>query len=169
MGEQTAVITLKKHSQTLSPPTMWRRRRSPRSACRSTRGEFVALMGPSGCGKSTLLNIVGMIDSPTEGEYFFCGEDVARYPESRLVEIRRRHLGFVFQSFNLIDDLNVFENVELPRCSIRMYPVRSARRACAKCWSWSICGRAKSTSLHSSRVASNNASPWRVRSYAIRS
>jgi putative ABC transport system ATP-binding protein len=77
-------------------------------------GEFVAVMGPSGCGKSTLLNIVGMIDTPTEGEYLFCGEDVARYPESRLVEIRRRHLGFVFQSFNLIDDLTVFENVELP-------------------------------------------------------
>ena len=77
-------------------------------------GEFVAVMGPSGCGKSTLLNIVGMIDTPTDGEYLFCGQDVARYPESRLVEIRRRHLGFVFQSFNLIDDLTVFENVELP-------------------------------------------------------
>ena len=77
-------------------------------------GEFVAVMGPSGCGKSTLLNIVGMIDTPTAGEYRFCGEDVAPYPESRLVEIRRRHLGFVFQSFNLIDDLTVFENVELP-------------------------------------------------------
>jgi putative ABC transport system ATP-binding protein len=78
------------------------------------KGEFVAVMGPSGCGKSTLLNIVGMIDTPTEGEYLFCGEDVAAKPESRLVEIRRRHLGFVFQSFNLIDDLTVFENVELP-------------------------------------------------------
>jgi putative ABC transport system ATP-binding protein len=78
------------------------------------KGEFVAVMGPSGCGKSTLLNIVGMIDTPTEGQYLFGGEDVAPYPESRLVEIRRRHLGFVFQSFNLIDDLTVFENVELP-------------------------------------------------------
>jgi putative ABC transport system ATP-binding protein len=78
------------------------------------QGEFVAVMGPSGCGKSTLLNIVGMIDTPNDGEYFFCGENVAPYPESRLVEIRRRHLGFVFQSFNLIDDLTVFENVELP-------------------------------------------------------
>ena len=78
------------------------------------KGEFVAVMGPSGCGKSTLLNIVGMIDTPTEGQYFFGGEDVAPYPESRLVEIRRRDLGFVFQSFNLIDDLTVFENVELP-------------------------------------------------------
>ena len=78
------------------------------------KGEFVAVMGPSGCGKSTLLNIVGMIDTPTEGQYLFGGEDVAPYPESRLVEIRRRYLGFVFQSFNLIDDLTVFENVELP-------------------------------------------------------
>ena len=78
------------------------------------KGEFVAVMGPSGCGKSTLLNIVGMIDTPTAGQYLFSGEDVAPYPESRLVEIRRRHLGFVFQSFNLIDDLTVFENVELP-------------------------------------------------------
>jgi putative ABC transport system ATP-binding protein len=78
------------------------------------QGEFVAVMGPSGCGKSTLLNILGMIDTPTRGEYVFCGENVAPYPESRLVEIRRRHLGFVFQSFNLIDDLTVFENVELP-------------------------------------------------------
>jgi putative ABC transport system ATP-binding protein len=78
------------------------------------QGEFVAVMGPSGCGKSTLLNIVGMIDTPTAGEYLFCGENVAPYPESRLVEIRRSQLGFVFQSFNLIDDLTVFENVELP-------------------------------------------------------
>jgi putative ABC transport system ATP-binding protein len=78
------------------------------------QGEFVAVMGPSGCGKSTLLNIVGMIDTPTGGEYNFCGENVAPYPESKLVEIRRKHLGFVFQSFNLIDDLTVFENVELP-------------------------------------------------------
>ncbi|MET0660475.1 MAG: ABC transporter ATP-binding protein [Steroidobacteraceae bacterium] len=77
-------------------------------------GEFVAVMGPSGCGKSTLLNIVGMIDTPNGGEYLFCGENVAAYTESRLVEIRRRHLGFVFQSFNLIDDLTVFENIELP-------------------------------------------------------
>jgi putative ABC transport system ATP-binding protein len=77
-------------------------------------GEFVAVMGPSGCGKSTLLNILVMIDSPTQGEYLFFNEDVAPYPESRLVGIRRRHIGFVFQSFNLIDDLTVFENIELP-------------------------------------------------------
>jgi putative ABC transport system ATP-binding protein len=77
-------------------------------------GEFVAVMGPSGCGKSTLLNVVGMIDSATSGEYLFCGQDVARWPESRLVELRKRNLGFIFQSFNLIDDLTVYENIELP-------------------------------------------------------
>jgi putative ABC transport system ATP-binding protein len=77
-------------------------------------GEFVAVMGPSGCGKSTLLNIIGMIDSPSEGEYFFRGEDIARLPDRRLVDLRKRYLGFVFQSFNLIDELSVYDNVELP-------------------------------------------------------
>jgi putative ABC transport system ATP-binding protein len=77
-------------------------------------GEFVAVMGPSGCGKSTLLNIVGMIDSPSDGEYRFRGEDIARLPERRLVDLRKRYIGFVFQSFNLIDELTVYENVELP-------------------------------------------------------
>jgi putative ABC transport system ATP-binding protein len=81
---------------------------------RIDEGEFVAVMGPSGCGKSTLLNIVGMIDSPSDGKYFFCGEDIARLPERRLVDLRKRYLGFVFQSFNLIDELTVYENVELP-------------------------------------------------------
>ena len=76
-------------------------------------GEFVAVMGPSGCGKSTLLNIVGMLDSPTAGSYWFFGEDVARYDETRLNRLRRDNIGFVFQSFNLIDDLTVAENVEV--------------------------------------------------------
>jgi putative ABC transport system ATP-binding protein len=77
-------------------------------------GEFVAVMGPSGCGKSTLLNVVGMIDTPNSGAYLFCGENVAGYTERRLVELRKRNIGFIFQSFNLLDDLSVFENVELP-------------------------------------------------------
>jgi putative ABC transport system ATP-binding protein len=81
---------------------------------RIDEGEFIAVMGPSGCGKSTLLNIVGMIDSPSSGEYFFCGQDIARSPERHLVDLRKRYLGFVFQSFNLIDELTVYENVELP-------------------------------------------------------
>jgi putative ABC transport system ATP-binding protein len=76
-------------------------------------GEFVAIMGPSGCGKSTLLNLMGLLDSPVSGAYEFFGEDVARYPERRLTRLRRDKIGFVFQSFNLIDDLTVAENVEV--------------------------------------------------------
>jgi putative ABC transport system ATP-binding protein len=76
-------------------------------------GEFLAIMGPSGCGKSTLLNILGLIDSPTGGSYWFEGEDVAKYSESKLTGLRKAAVGFVFQSFNLIDDLTVAENVEV--------------------------------------------------------
>ena len=78
------------------------------------QGDFLAIMGPSGCGKSTLLSILGMLDSPTTGHYEFLGESIADYTEKQLAELRKRELGFVFQSFNLIDDLTVFENVELP-------------------------------------------------------
>ena len=77
------------------------------------KGEFVAIMGPSGCGKSTLLNIIGMLDSPTDGHYFFMDEDVAGYSEAQLGVIRKQHIGFIFQSFNLIDELSVEENIEL--------------------------------------------------------
>ena len=76
-------------------------------------GDFLAVMGPSGCGKSTLLNILGLIDNPTSGSYWFMGVDVARYPEKKLTLQRRAGVGFVFQSFNLIDDLTVAENVEV--------------------------------------------------------
>jgi putative ABC transport system ATP-binding protein len=76
-------------------------------------GECVAIMGPSGCGKSTLLNLLGLLDSPSGGAYWFFGEDVARRSESQLTRLRREHIGFVFQSFNLIDDLTVAENVEV--------------------------------------------------------
>ncbi|MGB6307435.1 MAG: ABC transporter ATP-binding protein [Steroidobacteraceae bacterium] len=76
-------------------------------------GEFLAVMGPSGCGKSTLLNILGLIDSPTSGSYWFRGEDIARCSEEELTLRRRAGVGFVFQSFNLIDDLSVTENVEV--------------------------------------------------------
>jgi putative ABC transport system ATP-binding protein len=78
------------------------------------KGEFVAVMGPSGCGKSTLLNVVGMIDAPNGGQYFLGDIEVSKYRESQLVELRKHNIGFVFQSFNLIDDLSVYENVELP-------------------------------------------------------
>jgi len=77
-------------------------------------GEFTAIMGPSGCGKSTLLNIIGMLDNPSSGRYFFLDEDVSKYPERKLAQIRKRNIGFIFQSFNLIDELSVFANVELP-------------------------------------------------------
>ena len=77
------------------------------------QGEFVAVMGPSGCGKSTLLNIVGMLDNPSDGSYFFFDEDVAGYSEAKLSAIRKKNIGFIFQSFNLIEELNVSENIEL--------------------------------------------------------
>ncbi|MDO4496608.1 MAG: ABC transporter ATP-binding protein [Bacteroidales bacterium] len=77
-------------------------------------GEFVAIMGPSGCGKSTLLNIVGLLDNPSEGEYLLDGVDVSKKSEGERTDIRKGTLGFVFQAFNLIEDLNVEENIELP-------------------------------------------------------
>lgn len=77
-------------------------------------GEFVAIMGPSGCGKSTLLNILGLLDNPTEGSYKLLGQEVANLREKDRTRVRKGKIGFVFQSFNLIDELNVFENVELP-------------------------------------------------------
>ena len=78
------------------------------------QGEFVAIMGPSGCGKSTLLNILGTLDKPTSGKYFINNVEMTRMSESQLSNFRKRNIGFVFQSFNLIDELTVFENVELP-------------------------------------------------------
>jgi putative ABC transport system ATP-binding protein len=77
-------------------------------------GEFVSVMGPSGCGKSTLLNILGLLDNPSSGEYRFLGDDVARHSERQRAHLRKGNIGFVFQSYNLIDELTVFENVELP-------------------------------------------------------
>ena len=76
-------------------------------------GEFVAIMGPSGCGKSTLLNVIGMLDSPTSGSYVFNGTEVANLSESKLADFRKRNIGFIFQSFNLVDELSVRENIEL--------------------------------------------------------
>ena len=77
-------------------------------------GEFVAIMGPSGCGKSTLLNILGLLDNPTSGDYFLNGIEVSKYTEAQRTKLRKGIIGFVFQSFNLIDELNVYENIELP-------------------------------------------------------
>jgi len=78
------------------------------------KGEFVSIMGPSGCGKSTLLNILGLLDDPDGGSFLFNGEEVSHYNERKRADLRKKNIGFVFQSFNLIDELTVFENVELP-------------------------------------------------------
>lgn len=78
------------------------------------KGEFVAIMGPSGCGKSTLLNIVGLLDNPSEGEFYFLDDEVSKFKERHRANLRKKNIGFVFQSFNLIDELTVFENIELP-------------------------------------------------------
>jgi putative ABC transport system ATP-binding protein len=78
------------------------------------KGDFVAVMGPSGCGKSTLLNILGLLDNPTSGEFYFNGTEVSGYPERKRTTLRKSNVGFVFQSFNLIDELTVSENIELP-------------------------------------------------------
>lgn len=83
-------------------------------------GEFVAVMGPSGCGKSTLLNILGLLDNPTAGDYSFNGSEVARLKEKQRTIFRKGNIGFVFQSFNLIDELTVYENVELPLIYLKM-------------------------------------------------
>jgi putative ABC transport system ATP-binding protein len=77
-------------------------------------GEFVSIMGPSGCGKSTLLNILGMLDNPSDGEYHFLEHEVSKYTERQRANLRKSNIGFIFQSFNLIDELTVYENVELP-------------------------------------------------------
>lgn len=84
------------------------------------QGEFVAIMGPSGCGKSTLLNILGTLDTPTSGKYFINKQDMTKMNESQLGSFRKKNIGFVFQSFNLIDELTVFENVELPLIYLNM-------------------------------------------------
>jgi len=84
------------------------------------KGEFVAVMGPSGCGKSTLLNIIGLIDNLSGGKYFFDGQDVSMLKEGQRTNMRKGNIGFVFQSFNLIDELTVFENVELPLVYMRI-------------------------------------------------
>ncbi len=77
-------------------------------------GEFIAVMGPSGCGKSTLLNIIGLLDNPTSGALYFNGNDVSNFSEKKRTNLRKGNIGFIFQSFNLIDELNVYENIELP-------------------------------------------------------
>ena len=92
------------------------------------QGEFVAIMGPSGCGKSTLLNILGTLDSPTSGSYCFEGKQVDKMTENQLTALRKGNLGFIFQSFNLIDELTVYENVELPLVYLGMKTLQRKER-----------------------------------------
>ena len=92
------------------------------------QGEFVAIMGPSGCGKSTLLNILGALDSPTSGSYFFEGKQVDKMTENQLTALRKGNLGFIFQSFNLIDELTVYENVALPLVYLGMKTLQRKER-----------------------------------------
>ncbi|WP_037313935.1 ABC transporter ATP-binding protein [Salegentibacter sp. Hel_I_6] len=91
-------------------------------------GEFAAIMGPSGCGKSTLLNILGLLDDPDGGSYLFNGIEVAGYNERKRAQLRKHNIGFVFQSFNLIDELSVFENVELPLIYTGVKPTERKER-----------------------------------------
>lgn len=91
-------------------------------------GEFVAVMGPSGCGKTTLLNILGLLDNPTGGSYFLNGTDVSKFNENQRTSLRKGVIGFVFQSFNLIDELNVYENIELPLLYMRIPASRRKER-----------------------------------------
>jgi len=106
-------------------------------------GEFLAVMGPSGCGKSTLLNILGLIDSPSSGEYWFMGEDIAHCSEEELTLRRRAGVGFVFQNFNLIDDLNVAENVEVGLIYRRVPAAERRRRVTAALERVDLAHRAK--------------------------
>lgn len=92
------------------------------------KGEFVAIMGPSGCGKSTLLNILGLLDNPSDGEYFFLGNEVSGFSEKQRANTRKHNIGFVFQNFNLIDELNVYENVELPLIYLGLSNAERKRR-----------------------------------------
>lgn len=106
-------------------------------------GEFVAVMGPSGCGKSTLLNILGLLDNPTSGEYYLNGIEVGKYSESERTNLRKGIIGFVFQSFNLIEELSVFENIELPLLYMGVSKTERKKRVEAAMERMNIAHRAK--------------------------
>jgi putative ABC transport system ATP-binding protein len=91
-------------------------------------GEFVSIMGPSGCGKSTLMNILGLLDNPSDGEYSFIGTNVSKFSERERAKMRKENIGFVFQSFNLIDELTIFENVELPLLYLKIPAAERKRK-----------------------------------------
>ena len=121
-------------------------------------GEFIAILGPSGCGKSTLLNILGLLDQPSGGRFVFDGTDVTGYNERRRADLRRGTLGFVFQSFNLIDELTVYENVELPLLYLSLSAAERRERTSAAS-AWRTGG---TTSRSSSPAASSSASRSRA-------
>ncbi|RUT73567.1 ABC transporter ATP-binding protein [Ancylomarina longa] len=106
-------------------------------------GEFVAIMGPSGCGKSTLLNIIGLLDNPSQGELHFNGYQVEKYTERQRTNLRKENIGFVFQSFNLIDELTVFENVELPLLYLKVSSSERKKRVNEALERMNIAHRAK--------------------------
>jgi putative ABC transport system ATP-binding protein len=107
------------------------------------QGDFVAVMGPSGCGKSTLLNIVGLLDNLTDGSYYFFDEEVGRYPESKLTSIRKQNIGFIFQNFNLIDELSVADNIELALLYHKMPSAQRRKRVAQVMDRMGIAHRAK--------------------------
>jgi putative ABC transport system ATP-binding protein len=107
------------------------------------QGDFVAVMGPSGCGKSTLLNIIGMLDNPTDGDYWFFDENIARHSETQRSALRKTHIGFIFQNFNLIDELSVAENIELALLYHNMPSAERKRRVTAAMDRMGIAHRAR--------------------------
>jgi putative ABC transport system ATP-binding protein len=107
------------------------------------QGDFVGIMGPSGCGKSTLLNIIGLLDNPSDGDYFFFDENVSAYTEARRSHIRKQNIGFIFQSFNLIDELSVAENIELALLYHNMPAAERKKRVAAVMDRMGIAHRAK--------------------------
>lgn len=122
-------------------------------------GEFVAVMGPSGCGKSTLLNILGLLDNPTSGSYTLLDHEVAGFKEKDRTKFRKGNIGFVFQSFNLIDELNVFENVELPLIYMRVKASERKRRVNEDPEPHEYFAPLPNTSPSSSRADSSNVWP----------
>ncbi len=130
-------------------------------------GEFVSIAGPSGCGKTTLLSILGLLDSPTSGKYLLEGEPVESLTAGQRAKIRNQAIGFIFQAFNLIGDLTVYENVELP-LTYRGMGGASGRSVCRRRWSGWGWRTGRATIRASSAAASSSAWRWRVRSWGGR-
>ena len=120
--------------------------------------EFICVVGPSGCGKSTLLNILGLLDNPTTGEYYLNGIEVSQYTEAQRTKLRKGIIGFVFQSFNLIDELNVYENIELPLLYMGV-SAAERKKKCRKRWNEWLSYTAKSISHSSCPAASSSVWP----------